>query len=174
MRKLGTTLAATAAAAAVAAAITIPATAQNGGKDGGDPSVAALATCLRAHGADVPAGADGLALKIWIGAHSAQPEVRRALDACGAPDAPDNAKAQQLQTCLRGQGLPVPAALDQLKPYIVTVSGTPDGSAKLHACGIDIGPDDGAADGAKKPAAAGCGQAVAPAQAARKKAIPKS
>jgi hypothetical protein len=182
MRKLGTTLAATAAAAAVAAAITIPATAQNGGKDGGkdgaDQSVATFATCLRAHGADAPAGTDGFALKTWIGAHEAQPDVRSALDACGSGGmgAPDNAKAESLRACLRGQGLTVPDAIDQLKPYIVTLSGTPEGTAKLRACKIEVGSDDDAANLVKKPGDAGCGQAVAPAQAASKKAkaAPKS
>jgi hypothetical protein len=43
-----------------------------------------LATCLRSHGADVPAGADGLALKSWISRHSGDANAMDALKLCGA------------------------------------------------------------------------------------------
>jgi hypothetical protein len=53
-----------------------------------------LAACLRSHGADVPAGADGLALKTWIGDHSGDAKVMSALEQCdaGAEKAPPGAK----------------------------------------------------------------------------------
>jgi hypothetical protein len=43
-----------------------------------------LAACLRSHGADVPAGADGLALKTWVRDHSSNANVMDALKLCGA------------------------------------------------------------------------------------------
>jgi hypothetical protein len=42
-----------------------------------------LAACLRSHGADVPAGADGLALKTWVRDHSSDTKVMDALERCG-------------------------------------------------------------------------------------------
>jgi hypothetical protein len=38
--------------------------------------------CLRAHGADVPAGAEGLALKTWLGDHEQEPAVQDAMKLC--------------------------------------------------------------------------------------------
>src|SRR4051794_2841166 len=54
-----------AAAAAVAAATSLPA----GADDPGQSTDAQFVTCLRAHGAGVPAGARGAAIKTWVIGH---------------------------------------------------------------------------------------------------------
>jgi hypothetical protein len=54
------------------------------GVDFDSPQRAApLGACLRANGADVPAAADGLALKTWIRDHSSDAKVMDALELCG-------------------------------------------------------------------------------------------
>jgi hypothetical protein len=60
-------------------------TAAGAGKD--------LAHCLRSHGADVPAGADDMALKTWIVRHSGEASTRRALQLCGSGAPGDAPKA---------------------------------------------------------------------------------
>jgi hypothetical protein len=148
--KLLSVLAATAAAAAVAAALTLPAGAQ---QNGADPKAAAIAACLHSHGAaDAPSGADALALKQWVAAHSDDPAVGKCLPESKAPDA--------LISCLRAHGLTPPADLMQLKPWMVQQDGTDAGRAALRACGVDMSPPDKApapdcGGGAAKPAAPG-------------------
>lgn len=43
-----------------------------------------LSACMRSNGAEVPAGADGLALKTWVHDHSSDAKVMEALKLCGA------------------------------------------------------------------------------------------
>ncbi len=50
------------------------------GKD--DHGGADLADCLRKNGANVPAGAEGMALKNWIRDHADEPAVKDAMDKC--------------------------------------------------------------------------------------------
>jgi hypothetical protein len=50
-------------------------------------------TCLRAHGAGVPSGAGGLALKTWIGEHQGSATVMRALKQCDSGPDPGPVKA---------------------------------------------------------------------------------
>jgi hypothetical protein len=51
-----------------------------------------VAACLRSHGADVPAGADGLALKTWVRDHASDAKVTDALERCaGGAEKPPRA-----------------------------------------------------------------------------------
>jgi hypothetical protein len=52
-----------------------------------------LAACLRSHGTDAPAGADGLALKTWIRDHSGDATVMDALKLCAGDPEKAPAKA---------------------------------------------------------------------------------
>jgi hypothetical protein len=63
-----------------------------------------FATCMRDNGADIPAGADGVALKTWIHDHSGDAKVMDALKACSG-GAKDDAK--QAATC-GGDAQPAP------------------------------------------------------------------
>ena len=89
-----------------------------------DQSGADVATCLRSHGASVPAGADGVALKQWIGDHANDPSMADAMKAClgGSPGdkQADAAKAAAKADCGGGTAEPAPA-----KP---TPTATPDAS----------------------------------------------
>lgn len=53
-----------------------------------------LAACLRSHGTDVPAGANGLALKTWIRDHSGDAKATDALKLCGGDPEKAPAKAK--------------------------------------------------------------------------------
>jgi hypothetical protein len=136
--KLLTVLAATAAAAAVAAAITIPA----GAADQGDG--ASVASCMRAHGAAVPAGVAGLALKMWIHDHIGDDNVDSALAAC----TPDDASPAPLVSCLKAHGVNAPASNMALKPFLANASRNAQLKAALKACGVveDKGSDQSAKD----------------------------
>jgi hypothetical protein len=129
--KLLSVLAATAVAAAVAAAITIPA-----GASPADDPAAQLVSCLRAHGADVPAGTTGLALKQWVGDHESDPAVA----ACRPPGG--GAIADRV-ACLKDHGLNPPSSVEELKPWLVAQSRTDAGNAAMKACGMEIGRPDG-------------------------------
>jgi hypothetical protein len=149
MKRFLTVVAATAAAAAVAAAISLPA----GADDPGQSTDAQFVTCLRAHGAGVPAGARGAAIKTWVIGHE-DAAVGRAATACkrevGSSPAPE-----QLVACLRDHGLTPPATIEDLKPWIVRELGTDAGKAALRACDFDTDPPD------KAPAAPGADKRVA-------------
>jgi hypothetical protein len=81
-----------------------------------DVSGQQLATCLRSHGADVPAGADGLPLKLWIRDHAGDPKAADALKACaggppgGKAAAAAKAAADGKAACAGGTAGPAPEA----------------------------------------------------------------
>jgi hypothetical protein len=76
-----------------------------------DASGKDLADCLRSHGADVPAGTLGRALKIWIGDHSGDATVTGAFKRCGADTAPPKAS-----DCGGGGGAVAP--VEKAKPTL--------------------------------------------------------
>ena len=157
--KLFSILAATAVAAAIGAAITIPAGARTPGTD---DAGASLASCLRAHGAEVPSG--GFELKQWIAQRGSDASASAALAAC---DASAGAPAG-LVACLKAKGLTPPAGIDQFKPWTLRQFGTEAGKAALESCGLHMTPDDGSAGpaGAAK-GGGGCGPTGATAAAER-------
>jgi hypothetical protein len=149
MNRFVAIIAATAAAAAVAAAISLPA----GADEQTSSSDAAFVSCLRSHGAAIPADAQGAAIKTWLIAHEQDPGVESALRAC-APDKPNDGVApEQLKSCLRDHGLEPPSAIEQLKPWIASQLETDAVKTALKACGFDTQPvvkgAGGAPDAAK-------------------------
>jgi hypothetical protein len=128
-------VAATAASAAVAAAITIPA----GADQNGDPD-AQFVSCLRSHGADIPAGTQGAAIKEWVGAHQNDDATMRALKACDV----NSPAPQELVTCLRAQGLDVPATIDQLKAWIAQHADDASARPAFEACHFVARPGNAA------------------------------
>ncbi len=142
MNRLLAVVAATAAAAAVAAAITIPAGADNGT----DPE-ATFVSCLRAHGADIPADTRGFAIKQWLIAHEPGGAIEGALDACQTNEGARGPGAQDLASCLRRQGLDVPSALDQLKPWINEHADDANAQKAFAACHFSTQPPDKAVAG---------------------------
>jgi hypothetical protein len=74
-----------------------------------------LAACLRSNGADVPAGADGLALKIWVRDHSSDTKVIAALKLCGdgveqAPAKANDCGGGAAAPAQKPDGAPTPTA----------------------------------------------------------------
>ena len=136
MRNLAAVLAATAVAAAVTAAISLPAGADQG------PPPDQLVACLRAHGVDIPADARDFAIKAWIADHESGPAVDRAMSACQPGGSPGETSPEKLAGCLRDHGLDAPAAIADLKPWIVHQLDTEAGKAALAACGVDTAPDE--------------------------------
>jgi hypothetical protein len=122
-------VAATAASAAVVAAITIPA----GADPAADPD-AQLVSCLRAHGADIPADTRGAAIKDWVRSHENDDTAVRALKACDVGGPVD------LAACLRGQGLDVPTAIDELKPWILQHADDAAAKQAFEACHFSVAP----------------------------------
>jgi hypothetical protein len=135
MKRLLAVVLATAAAAAVAAAITIPA-----GADAGADADATFVACLRSHGADIPAGTRGIAIKQWLIAHEPGGAIEDALNACQAKDGPRGPGAQELAACMRGQGLDVPSALDELKPWVFEHADDANAKKAFAACHFDVQP----------------------------------
>ena len=134
MTRLLAIIAATAASAAVAAAITIPAGADPAAAD----SDAQFVTCLRAHGADIPAGTQGAAIKEWVHNHENDDAVIRAMKACDA----NAAGPDELLSCLRAHGLDVPAAVDELKAWISQHADDPSAKPAFEACHFSAQPAD--------------------------------
>jgi hypothetical protein len=128
MNRFLLTIAVTAAGAAVIAAITLPA--------GADPTSAdpdaQLVSCLRAHGADIPAGTQGVAIKDWVRAHESDGTALRAMKAC------DTGGPTELAACLRGQGLDVPTAIDELKPWILQHADDASAKPAFAACHFSV------------------------------------
>jgi hypothetical protein len=134
MNRLLAVVAATAAAAAVAAAITIPA----GADESSDPD-AQFVSCLRAHGAGIPADTRGVAIKQWLIAHEQDQGVNAAMDACDPkPTAP---AADELVTCLRAHGLDVPAGNSDVKRWIVEHAKDANAQDAFKACHFNPEPD---------------------------------
>jgi hypothetical protein len=129
------------AATAVAAAITIPAIADSGsgsGSNSGADPEATFVNCMRTNGIDIPADANGFAIKQWIAAHESQPSVTDALKKC----APDSRKGggiavDSLVACLKSHGLQPPTDPVALKQWL----GTQDPSV-IKKCGVEIGKAD--------------------------------
>jgi hypothetical protein len=138
MNRFVAIIAATAAAAAVAAAISLPA-----GADETPSSDAGFVSCLRSHGAGIPADAQGAAIKTWLIAHKGDAGVEGALKTC----APDTLAPEQLTACLRDHGLEPPASLEELKPWIAGQFETDAGKAALKACNVDMRPSEKAVAG---------------------------
>ena len=126
-------VAATAASAAVAAAITLPA-----GADPSSNSDTQFVSCLRAHGADIPADTQGVAIKQWLGAHENDDAVMQAMKTCNA----NSPAPEELVSCLRAHGLDVPSLNDQLKSWIAQHANDPDAKRAFEACHFG-GPDAG-------------------------------
>jgi hypothetical protein len=142
MNRFLAVVAATAAAAAVAAAITIPA-----GADDGADADATFVACLRSHGADIPAGTRGVAIKQWLIAHEQGGAIEDALNACQPKDQARG--PQELASCLRAQGLDVPSALDELKPWVAEHADDAGAEKAFAACHFDVKPPVKAVAGAQ-------------------------
>src|SRR4051794_21317482 len=160
MKRFLSVVAATAAAAAVAAAITLPAGADAPATDQTDVT---FVDCLRAHGVDIPAGARGDAIRAWLVAHDADPDVGRAAPVCKSKAAGDDSPPE-LVACLRDHGLTARAGVDELRPWIARQFGTAAGRAAVRACGIAEAPAGRKPAGAREKQAAVCGD---PAPAAK-------
>jgi hypothetical protein len=143
MRNLAAIIAATVAAASVAAVISLPA-----GADESASADAQFVSCLRAHGLDIPADTRDIAIKNWIGTHQSDPAVDRAMSACGHDGG--GASPEKLVACLRDKGLDAPAAIADLKPWVVQQLQTDAGKAALSACGLNTHPDEKVGDGPPK------------------------
>jgi hypothetical protein len=90
---------------------------ERGGTAGPDgPDEATLRACLKDHGANVPTGDDGGALKVWvIGSHTAA--EKEALKACGMGDVEDKpARTEQAGPCAAKGNDTTPAPGDAAKP----------------------------------------------------------
>jgi hypothetical protein len=130
MNRFAAVIAATAAAAAVAAAISLPAGADQPPSSSSD---AEFVSCLRSHGASIPADTQGVAIKSWLVANKSDAGVESALQAC----APNDVTPEQLSACLRDHGLQPPSSIEELKPWIARQSETDAGKTALSACGFE-------------------------------------
>jgi hypothetical protein len=112
------------AATAVASSFALPALA---GDRASDPD-AAFVSCLRSHGADIPAETRGAAIKNWLIAH---PSAESAAADCKPNAGPAPA---ELVACLRAQGLQPPSAAEELKPWLGRLMESGDAKEALRAC----------------------------------------
>jgi hypothetical protein len=135
MNRLLAVVAATAAAAAVAAAITLPA-----GADQGSDADAQFNSCLRSHGAAIPADTRGVAIKQWLIAHEQDNGVNAALDACNART--EKAAPEELVSCLRSHGLEVPADNGALKQWIFQHRDDANAQGAFKACDFNPSPTE--------------------------------
>jgi hypothetical protein len=148
MKRLLAIVVATVAAATVAAAITLPA--------GADPSAAdsdaQFVSCLRSHGADIPAGTQGAAIKMWLHAHEGDVAAMAALKDCDA----NSPAPQDLVTCLRAHGLDVPSTKDELKAWIAQHADDANAKPAFAACQFSAVPPDKAGQQQDAKAFADC------------------
>jgi hypothetical protein len=140
MNRLLAVVAATAAAAAVAAAITLPA-----GADQGSDADAQFNSCLRSHGAAIPADTRGVAIKQWLIAHEQDQGVNAALDACNVKT--EKGGPADLVACLRSHGLDVPADNGALKDWILAHRDDAGAAGAFKACHFNPNPPDGVETG---------------------------
>lgn len=155
MKRLVSIIAAT---AAVAAAVTIPADARRGASPSDE--LAAVASCLRAHGIAIPEDLERVAIKQWLAEQDDTAEFQAAMKACAPEPVREKASGpapEELVSSLRDPGLNPPSNLEELKPWIARQMETAAGKDALEACNFGPAPaakGEGCADDTAKPSRA--------------------